>query len=186
MEIPTPELLLSPREESEYRKLALDEAFTRLYPWILEAARKAIRGRDRASRDADVAAADVVGDIYCDWEKILAAYTPGGNAEAYLRRVIQNRLTDRWRRRKVRDPFGTPSDTGVEIADRAEEVTPAEVEELRAILATLSDDDRNRLELRYREDLTFKEAAERCGETLSMFYRALNEVIDKLKDRYNK
>lgn len=187
MEPPTPELLLSPRSvpEPEYRKLALDEAFTRLYPWLLDAARKAIRGRDRAGRDADVAAADVAGDVYCDWEKILAAYTPGGNAEAYLRRVIQNRVIDRWRRRKAREQPAAPSEVLGEVADRDErEVTPAEVAELRAILATLTDDERQLLELRYVEDLTFKEAAERRGETLSASYRATKELHDKLKARY--
>jgi RNA polymerase sigma factor (sigma-70 family) len=183
---PTPELLLTPRTiaDVDLRKLALDEAFSQAYPWLVETARRAIQARAPRGHDTDVAVADVVGDVYVDWPGIVAGYgAKEGSAGGYLSTIIQRKAIDRWRRVQTRTRHLAHSDPDTlgTAAAPPDRILPEELTALQELLDTLSDDERELLELRFGKDLTFQEIAQLRGITLSKAYRVLLEVIEKLR-----
>lgn len=183
----TLELPTLPADPAE-RKRVEDEAFARLYRWLLDTARVALRARAFRQGSADDVAADVVGGLYEDWDRILTRYDRQQSLRVYLSSVIRNKLIDRWRRERARAERArplSPAAAAVALADAPAEsparVAPEELEELQARLATLTEEERRLIELRYSEGLTFAEVAERLGKSLTSVYRATLAAVERLQ-----
>lgn len=156
--------------EAEFARIALphlDAAYT-LAHWLL---------RDRA------AAEDVVQDAMLRAMRYFASYT-GGNARAWLLRIVRNVAYDR-----LNHPAGRaeqPLDLAAEMADPAPdpEASFARREgeaRLRAVLAALSAELRECLVLREFEDMSYRDIARitevPVGTVMSRLFRARQALL---------
>jgi len=107
-------------------------------------------------------------------------YVEQGRFEAWLFRIVMNRIRDEMRRRKRQ---AEPTDPRA-MPDQATQPPPAgpdpEIASLRAALMELSDRDREVIELRHHAGLSFKQMAdlldEPIGTLLARHHRALAKV----------
>lgn len=134
-----------------------------------------ITGGDRA------AAQDLVQDaIVAVFGRMRTGFTPDV-AEAYVRRAIVNGFIDAFRKRRgftARRHLVAVSDDGPAGAPDA-----AATLDLRAALRTLAPQERAAVVLRYYEDLTVPEIADRMNLAEGTVKRYLSNALDKLQDR---
>lgn len=133
-----------------------------------------ITGGDRA------AAQDLVQDaIVRVFGRMRTGFAPDV-AEAYVRRAIVNGYVDAFRKRRgftQRRHLVAVSDGPAGVPDAAAAL------DLRAALRTLAPQERAAVVLRYYEDLTVPETADRMGLAEGTVKRYLSNALAKLQDR---
>ncbi len=118
-------------------------------------------------------------------------YAEMGRFEPWLFRITMNRVRDVCRKRKR---HATPTDPdqlsrfeGREHLDDSAETKSSELIELRSVLESLSDTDREIIELRHHGQLSFKQIAELLGQPvgtlLARHHRALKKLRERMEDR---
>lgn len=116
-------------------------------------------------------------------------YLEQGRFEAWLFRIAMNRIRDEMRRRRRQaeptDPALMPNRP--DEADPAASEPEAEILALRTALTSLSDRDREVIELRHHAGMSFKQMADLLGEPigtlLARHHRALAKVRKLIEDR---
>lgn len=111
-------------------------------------------------------------------------YSEQGRFESWLFRVAMNRVRDEIRRQRRQatpaDP-STLSDAFTAPAD-AERPDPQELQSLRDAMTTLSEPDREVIELRHHAGLGFKEIAEMLGQPLGTVLARHHRALRKMKE----
>lgn len=145
--------------------------------------------------DADLAE-EITQSTFCTVAAKLAEYEESGRFESWLFRIAMNRLRDEMRRRKR---HAVPM-AGEPLAQTAAPSTPASVRTdgrpgptaeasrlLVQALASLSESDREVINLRHVGGLSFKQMAdtlnEPLGTLLARHHRALRKLRDYLEER---
>ncbi len=107
-------------------------------------------------------------------------YAERGRFESWLFRVTMNRVRDFARRQRHRAVSleGTPD----RPAPGARDGDPAMLARLRAAMATLSDADRDVIELRHHGQLTFRQIADLLEEPLGTLLARHHRALHKLKE----
>lgn len=132
-----------------------------------------ITGGDRA------AAQDLVQDaIVAVFGRMRTGFTPDV-AEAYVRRAIVNGHVDSFRKRRG----FTARRHLVAVRDDGPAAPDAAALDLRAALRTLAPQERAAVVLRYYEDLTVPEIADRMNLAEGTVKRYLSNALGKLQDR---
>ena len=133
-----------------------------------------ITGGDRA------AAQDLVQDaIVAVFGRMRTGFAPDV-AEAYVRRAIVNGYVDSFRKRRgftQRRHLVAVTEAGPASADVSDAL------DLRTALRTLAPQERAAVVLRYYEDLTVPEVADRMGLAEGTVKRYLSNALGKLQDR---
>jgi RNA polymerase sigma-70 factor (ECF subfamily) len=110
-------------------------------------------------------------------------YTEQGKFEAWLFRIAVNRIRDEVRRLKR---HATPTDPvtfdGVSTAAPAQRVSETELAALRKAMGTLSDADREIIELRHHAGLPFATIAEMLDEPIGTLLARHHRALKKLKE----
>lgn len=116
-------------------------------------------------------------------------YAEQGRFEPWLFRITMNRVRDELRRlRRHAEPTDPERFDHAPAASPGEPAAqPEEIDSLRAALASLSDDDREVVELRHHAGLSFKQIAqtldEPVGTVLARHHRALRKVKQFMIDQ---
>jgi RNA polymerase sigma-70 factor (ECF subfamily) len=113
-------------------------------------------------------------------------YDEQGKFEAWLFRVAINRLRDELRRQRRHaqptDPEVLSQRTSGTADPHADPDMPARLARLREAMHTLSDADREVIELRHHGGLSFKQIAELLSEPLGTLLARHHRALHKLKD----
>jgi RNA polymerase sigma factor (sigma-70 family) len=111
------------------------------------------------------------------------------NPKAWLYRSIRNRSLDHLRRQK-REVFSEDNAPGIEAPDDCRNDIPADAVQnleaagyLRLSMAELSDDDRQLVELKYFQDLKYREISEQTGLTVGNVGYRLHHILNRLADQ---
>lgn len=114
------------------------------------------------------------------------AYVEQGRFEAWLFRIVMNRLRDEMRRQKR---HAAPTDPGAlvyaaeaAVDETGEEDMSEELRRLRSAVSLLSEADRQVVELRHHAGLSFKQIAELLEEPLGTLLARHHRALKKLKD----
>lgn len=109
-------------------------------------------------------------------------YLEQGRFEAWLFRIAMNRIRDEMRRRKRQ---AEPTDPGVMPEKAQERAAPLadadELEALRRALASLSDRDREIIELRHHAAMSFKQMADLLGEPMGTLLARHHRALAKIR-----
>lgn len=150
-------------------------------------------GPDRWGRGSDVAE-EITQSVFVTVAGKLSSgqYTEQGRFESWLFRVAMNRIRDEARRRKRHAEVMDPEAMGG-LRDRREPERagpgssgsgPDEsIKALREAMASLSDSDREVIELRHHASLSFKQMADLLEEPLGTLLARHHRALRKLKDR---
>lgn len=113
-------------------------------------------------------------------------YTEQGRFEAWLFRVAANRVRDHVRRLKHRPVAQDPEVMDASVAARTvesdDEQTLATRQRLKRAMETLSDADREIVELRHHGGLSFKQIADVLGEPMGTLLARHHRALKKLKE----
>lgn len=110
------------------------------------------------------------------------------NPKAWLYRSIRNRSFDHLRKDK-REVFSADADPSFEAKDERGAIPGDEVQRLEAAgylrlqLAELSEDDRQLVELKYFDDLKYREISERTGISVGNVGYRLHHILNRLADQ---
>ena len=110
------------------------------------------------------------------------------NPKAWLYRSVRNRSLDHIRRQK-REVFSEDNAPGIEAQDVDGQLPDDAVQMfeatgyLRLQLAELSDQDRQLVELKYFEDLKYREISEQTGLTVGNVGYRLHHILNRLADQ---
>lgn len=113
------------------------------------------------------------------------AYVEQGKFESWLFRIVMNRLRDEMRRQRRHAEPTDPASPVFVAADEGSERdadTPEELCRLRVAIASLSDADRQVVELRHHAGLSFKQISELLEEPLGTLLARHHRALKKLKD----
>lgn len=111
-------------------------------------------------------------------------YQEQGRFEAWLFRVAMNRIRDHVRRaRRHRDEQGEQALGSVASTQSPGRERDPMLEKLQAALATLSDADREVVELRHHGGMSFKQIADTLGEPIGTLLARHHRALKKLKDQ---
>ena len=102
--------------------------------------------------------------------------------EAWFTRIVVNVCRDRWRRRHRRDAVTMPPSPQSAL-DRAIARFP-EVELLESAIRALPADERTVLALRFMQDLTLAQIAQRIGAPLGTVKSRLHRAMGSLRTAY--
>lgn len=126
------------------------------------------------------------------------SYTERGRFESWLFRIAMNRVRDVARAKKrrkttglesaadVRAPEGDAGAAGGARGGASGGASPGELAHLRAALESLSEPDREVIELRHHAGMGFKEMAELLGEPMGTLLARHHRALRKLKDGLTK
>ncbi len=139
----------------------------------------------RSRLNSNEAAEEVTQSVFVTVARKVTSgeYRDSGRFEAWLFRVAMNRVRDEIRRRRRsmvetngHDPELTraPAEKGVSVED---------LDALRGALATLSEADREIIELRHHGELSFREIADLTGEPMGTLLARHHRALRKLRDR---
>lgn len=109
-------------------------------------------------------------------------YRESGRFEAWLFRVAMNRVRDEIRRRRRSIVESNGHDPELTFSTDQPGVSAEDVNALRAALATLSDADREIIELRHHGQLSFREIADLTGEPMGTLLARHHRALRKLRD----
>ncbi|MBY0262746.1 MAG: sigma-70 family RNA polymerase sigma factor [Phycisphaerales bacterium] len=148
-------------------------------------------GPDRWGRGSD-AAEEITQSVFVTVAGKLSSgqYTEQGRFESWLFRVAMNRIRDEARRRKrhaeVMDPeamSGLRDTREAGVGSAGTGGGPGEsIQALREAMASLSDSDREVIELRHHASLSFKQMADLLEEPLGTLLARHHRALKKLKD----
>jgi len=114
-----------------------------------------------------------------------AGYSEQGRFESWLFRIAMNRIRDEMRRRKRHAEPSDPSTLGAlegPAGPRGGTATePAMLDRLRGALGSLSDADREIIELRHHGGMSFKQMADLLNEPLGTLLARHHRALRKLK-----
>jgi RNA polymerase sigma-70 factor (ECF subfamily) len=123
-------------------------------------------------------AEDVVQEVFVQVWRQADRYDPSrGSAEAWLCTIARTRALDRLRRRSARREESVDVAPASSAAPKTEEALA-----VRKALATLSEDQRQALELAYYDGLTQTEIAERLGAPLGTIKTRIRTAMIRLRD----
>ena len=137
----------------------------------------------------DDLAEEITQSAFCTVAAKLAGYVESGRFEAWLFRIAMNRLLDEMRRRSRHarpidyEPLRSVPD------QRARGVTAAEVEiheRLRMALETLSEGDREIIEMRHTGGMSFKALSDYFDEPLGTLLARHHRALRKLRTALEK
>lgn len=132
-------------------------------------------------RSAELAE-EVTQDVFvtCATKLGGGGYTEQGRFESWLFRVAMNRVRDELRRIARQ---AAPTDPAAFGGTRApdEQVAPTGLDELRGALESLSDTDREVVELRHHGGLSFKQMSDMLGEPIGTLLARHHRALRKLK-----
>jgi RNA polymerase sigma-70 factor (ECF subfamily) len=134
-------------------------------------------------------AEEITSDVYAQVWRLAATYDPGrGKASTWLATLVRSRAIDRLRSRGARDKYEMPDvrlesiSTGhaspeleTELAQRRKRVVSA--------LATLSEDQRQVIQLAFFSGLTHSELADRLGQPLGTVKTRIRLGMLKLREQ---
>lgn len=132
----------------------------------------------------DELAEEITQSAFCTVAVKLSEYVESGRFESWLFRIAINRLRDEMRRRarQARPTDGGPMQ---EIAARqAHRTTAADLEiheKLRIAMETLSEGDREIIELRHTGSLSFRELSDYYGEPIGTLLARHHRALKKLR-----
>ena len=123
---------------------------------------------------------DVAADTFADAFSAIGRFRwKGAPFEAWLYTIARRRVADQMRRR-VRVSV---SEQVPQLAGREEAAGILDAVQMRAMLATLSDTDRELLELRFMEDLDVEETAKRLGKSPGAVRVAQHRALTRLRTK---
>jgi RNA polymerase sigma factor (sigma-70 family) len=149
--------------------------------------RNFIRRRVPDERDAE----DILQDVFYELVEAYRLMKPVEQATAWLYRVARNRITDLFRKKKPESLPRVPNDEeGLEdllpSADRGPEAAYARtvlVEELEAALEELPGEQRRAFVAHEIEGRSFREMAEKTGETVNTLVLRKHRAVAHLRER---
>lgn len=131
-------------------------------------------------------AQDVVQDVFAHLlakDLIMAS----DKTEAYLLSAVRNRCINHIRKSNLRERFRHLYPLDEELDDRLS--IDEQMDELEQIYTYVNSEveepHRSIFRLRFDEDLTFKEIADRLGLNLSTVYKYLNQCIQRIRFHFN-
>ncbi len=124
---------------------------------------------------------EVFMQLHCHWDSV-------DNPKAWLYRSVRNRSYDHLRKDK-REEFSEDGGPASEATTRECDL-PAEVVQrleaagyLRLQIAELSEDDRELVELKYFQDLKYREISDRTGLTVGNVGYRLHHILSRLAEQ---
>jgi RNA polymerase sigma-70 factor, ECF subfamily len=149
---------------------ALGEVYDRYASLVNGLALRILRNRTEAE--------DVVQEVFVQIWRQAGRFDPArGSPEAWICTMARTRALDRLRRRASRREDPPDAAPGPSEAPRTEQALA-----VRKALDTLSDDQRNALELAYYEGLTQTEIAARLGQPLGTVKTRIRTALIRLRD----
>ncbi len=148
---------------------AMEELYDRFAPVVYSAALRVM--------GEPAAAEDVLQEVFVQlWRNPSAFDASRGSLAAWLAVIARHRAIDHRRRRRPETDFEEvvlSVDPGLDgIAERAEAI-----EQIRTVLATMSDEQRSALEMAFFEGLTHSEIAARTGEPLGTIKTRIRSAL---------
>jgi RNA polymerase sigma-70 factor (ECF subfamily) len=137
----------------------------------------------RVLQDAG-AAEDVLQDVFLQlWRNPDAFDASRGNLAAWLAVISRHRSIDRLRKRRPEtDIEDCVIAGGPDVRDEAEHKLM--IEKVRGVLAEMSSDQRNVLELAFFQGLTHTEIAEKTGEPLGTVKTRIRSGLQQLRAKF--
>lgn len=104
-----------------------------------------------------------------------------GSLTSWLYRIARNTLIDHWRTAKPEDPIENAFDVGVSMDMAGAADTKEQLNQVKAYLAKLSDDERQVVLLRVWDELSYAEIAETMGRTEGSAKMLFSRTVKKMK-----
>ena len=148
-----------------------------------------------AVKDSDVAD-DLAQEVLIKVAKVLdeGRYTDKGRFLPWLMRIAHNRVLDYFRGQKSAktisessagfDVLGSKNFAGASIEDNI--IAEQRAEEIRALIEELPEEQREVVKMRYYEDLSFKEIAERTGVGINTALGRMRYALINLRTMIKK
>ena len=133
----------------------------------------------------DAEAQDVVQDVFARLLENDYQMT-GSNTESYLMSAVRNHCINLIRKKNLRERVKSlypmdETDDNQSIGEQMEKL-----EQINTFVQTqIEEPQRSIFSLRFDEDLTFKEIADRLGLNLSAVYRYLRQCIQQIRIHFN-
>ena len=136
--------------------------------------------RSRLPTDAD--AEDVTSDVFSRAMRSTHTYDPTrGTPRAWLTGIARNAVGDWWRRRKPEDPHSDLPDASTADDPLAASLRSEQVGEVRAVLAVLSEREREAISLRFAAELSSTEIGEQLGISPTAARMLVHRAVTKLR-----
>ncbi|MEX2294463.1 MAG: sigma-70 family RNA polymerase sigma factor [Acidimicrobiales bacterium] len=136
--------------------------------------------RSRLPTDAD--AEDVTSDVFARAMRSTHTYDPAkGSPRAWLVGIARNAVGDWWRRRKPEDPHGDFPDAIASDDPLMESLRIEQIGEVRAVLAMLSEREREAIALRFGAELGSAEIGVHLGISPTAARMLVHRVVTKLR-----
>ena len=127
------------------------------------------------------AAEDLTSQVFLEALDHLTGYRERGRFVAWLFTITRRRLADRFRKASM-DSLEDVPESVLGVPDGLED--RQDMHQLRQILQTLDDDQRELLQLRFSAELSFAEIAEVVGRNEAAVKMSLYRVLDKLRKQW--
>jgi RNA polymerase sigma factor (sigma-70 family) len=164
---------------------AWEAAFWKLYPWMIGL----VWARTRDWSDADAAEAENVAlDLLGRWRRVMDCFAPkegvppAQRLQTYLKTIVRNAFISWFRKRRRR--LQTAAVSLDELPVTPEALTHLEGFDALALylaLQALPDDERRLIEMKFWEELTFAEIAQRLKVSVATAYRMVLQTVQKLQ-----
>jgi len=136
--------------------------------------------RARVPTDAD--ADDVTSDVFGRALRSTHTYAPGkGTPRAWLLGVARHAAADWWRRTRPEDLHAEPPDAGTDDDPAASVLRADGADDLRRMLAVLSEREREVIGLRFGAELTSAEIGAALGVSPTAARMLLHRAVTKLR-----